>query len=165
MGNSGILPTTLFSVPTASETGQEINTEKIAIEIHLEVNEVRELYGLKALGWSSLIAEIAKKHSQDMSDRNYLSHISPEGNDVGDRFEQAHFYCKKNLPNGDILKGGENLAEVSYPDDLTGIGSRIVQSWMDSPSHKANLLFESYDKEGIGVVISGDVLRITQNFC
>ncbi|MFQ5572674.1 MAG: CAP domain-containing protein, partial [Nitrosopumilaceae archaeon] len=115
--------------------------------------------------WSSTIAEIAKKHSQDMSERNYLSHISPEGNDVADRYEQANFVCKRELSNGDILKGGENLAEVSFPDELTGVGSRIVQSWMESPSHRANLLFDAYGKEGIGIVISGDVMYITQNFC
>jgi len=45
------------------------------------------------------------------------------------------------------------------------MGSRIVQSWMDSPSHKQNLLFKEYGREGIGVVISGETLYITQNFC
>jgi len=165
MGNSGILPTSLFSILSVSESEEKIDTEKIALEIHFEVNQVRELYGLNPLAWSDTIAEIAKKHSQDMSDRNYLSHISPEGNDVSDRFKQANFYCKKNLPNGDLLKGGENLAELSNPNDLTGIGSRIVQSWMDSSSHRDNLLFKVYDTEGIGVVVSGGVLHITQNFC
>ena len=100
-----------------------------------------------------------------MSERNYLSHISPEGKDVTDRYEQANFVCARELSNGDILKGAENLAEISYPDDLTGIGTRVIQSWMDSPSHRENLLFKEYGKEGIGVVISDDVLHITQNFC
>lgn len=164
IGNPGIL-SSFFSEPDTNEVGRGISTEKIAFEIHYEVNEVRKLHGLKSLSWSSTIAEIAKKHSQDMSDRNYLSHISPEGNDIADRYEQANFVCKRELSNGDILKGGENLAEVSFPDELTGVGSRIVQSWMDSPSHRANLLFDAYGKEGIGIVISGDVMLITQNFC
>ncbi|MFB3113856.1 MAG: CAP domain-containing protein [Nitrosopumilaceae archaeon] len=163
--NSGILSNDLFSEPNTTKDERKMSTEQIAFDIHYEVNEVRKLHGLKPQPWSSTIAEIAKKHSQDMSERNYLSHISPEGNDVAYRYEQANFVCARELSNGDILKGAENLAEISYPDDLTGIGTRIVQSWMDSPSHKQNLLFKEYGKEGIGVVISEDVLYITQNFC
>ncbi len=165
IGNSGILSNDLFSEPNTTKEERKISAEQIAFDIHYEVNEVRKLHGLKPLSWSSTITEIAKKHSQDMNERNYLSHISPEGEDVADRYEQANFVCKKELSNGDILKGGENLAEISYPDELTGMGSRIVQSWMDSPSHKQNLLFKEYGREGIGVVISVETLYITQNFC
>ncbi len=165
IGNSGILSNDLFSEPNTTKEERKMSAEEIAFDIHYEVNEVRKLHGLKPLSWSSTITEIAKKHSQDMNERNYLSHISPDGEDVADRYEQANFVCKKELSNGDILKGGENLAEISYPDDLTGMGSRIVQSWMDSPSHKQNLLFKEYGREGIGVVISGETLYITQNFC
>lgn len=165
IGNSGILSNDLFSEPNTTKEERKMSAEEIAFDIHYEVNEVRKLHGLKPLSWSSTITEIAKKHSQDMNERNYLSHISPEGEDVADRYEQANFVCKKELSNGDILKGGENLAEISYPDELTGMGSRIVQSWMDSPSHKQNLLFKEYGREGIGVVISGETLYITQNFC
>jgi len=165
IGNSGILSNELFSEPNTTKEERKMSTEQIAFDIHYEVNDVRKLHGLKPLSWSSTIAEIAKKHSQDMNEQNYLSHISPEGKDVADRYEQANFVCARELSNGDILKGAENLAEVSYPDDLTGIGTRIVQSWMDSPSHRENLLFKEYGKEGIGIVISNDVLHITQNFC
>ncbi len=165
IGNSGILSNDLFSEPNTTKEERKISAEQIAFDIHYEVNEVRKLHGLKPLSWSSTITEIAKKHSQDMNERNYLSHISPEGEDVADRYEQANFVCKKELSNGDILKGGENLAEISYPEELTGMGSRIVQSWMDSPSHKQNLLFKEYGREGIGVVISVETLYITQNFC
>lgn len=163
MGNSGIL----FNeqIEPTTPTGLKIDSKQIALDIHHEVNEVRKLHGLKPLSWSDKIATIAKKHSQDMSERNYLAHISPEGEDVADRYEKANFVCARELDNGDILKGGENLAEVSFPDELNGVGVRIVQSWMDSPSHRANILFDGYGVEGIGIVISGEMLHITQNFC
>ncbi len=164
IGNSGLLSNDLFS-ESSTVTGQKIDTQEIAFDIHNEVNEVRKLHGLKPLSWSNAITEIAKKHSQDMNERSYLSHISPEGEDVADRYKKANFVCAKELSNGDVLKGGENLAEISYPDDFTGIGTRIVQSWMDSPSHRENLLFKEYRAEGIGVVVSGEVIYITQNFC
>jgi uncharacterized protein YkwD len=164
IGNSGIVSNDIFSEPN-TVTKQKIDVRQIAFDVHDEVNKVRKLHGLKSLYWSSTIAEIAEKHSLDMSERGYLSHISPDGKDVADRYEKANFVCARELSNGDVLKGGENLAEVSYPDDLTGISSRIVQSWMDSPSHKKNLLFNGYGSEGIGIVISGETIHITQNFC
>lgn len=164
IGNSGIFSSEVFlDENNANEI--KIDSNQIAMNIHQEVNEVRKLYGLEQLSWSSKIAEIAKKHSKDMSERNYLSHISPEGEDVADRYEKGNFVCARELDNGDILKGGENLAEVSFPESLDGIGMRIVQSWMDSPSHRKNILFDGYGMEGIGVVISEDMLHITQNFC
>lgn len=163
IGNSGLFSNQVLSEQNTSE--RIIDANHIAMDIHHEVNEVREMYGLKTLSWNSKIAEIAKKHSKDMSERNYMSHVSPEGEDVADRYEKANFVCAQELSNGDILKGGENLAEVSYPEDLNGIGMRIVQSWMDSPSHKKNILYDEYRTEGIGVVVSGDMLHITQNFC
>jgi len=126
---------------------------------------VRKLYGLKTLSWIDIIAEIAKKHSQDMSERNYFAHESPEGDDVADRYKKANLVCARQLSNGDGLRGGEDLAKISFPDDPTGIDTRIVQSWLDSPSHRKNLLFKEYGTEGIGVIISGDTLYITQNFC
>lgn len=164
IGNSEILSIDLM-LESSTSTNPIIDSKQIAFDIHHEVNEVRKLHGLKPLSWSNTIAEIAKKHSQDMSARNYLSHISPEGEDVADRFQKANFVCARELPNGDVLKGGENLAEVNFPNDRNGIGMRVVQSWMDSPSHRENLLFSRYDSEGIGVVISGDMFHITQNFC
>lgn len=164
IGNSEILSIDLM-LESSTSTNPIIDSKQIAFDIHHEVNEVRKLHGLKPLSWSNTIAEIAKKHSQDMSARNYLSHISPEGEDVTDRFQKANFVCARELPNGDVLKGGENLAEVNFPNDRNGIGMRVVQSWMDSPSHRENLLFNRYDSEGIGVVISGDMFHITQNFC
>ena len=161
----GSLTTELFSDHDVKSAEQKISTEQITIDIHYEVNEVRKLHGLDPFNWSNTIAEIAKKHSQDMSERDYLSHISPEGYDVADRYEQANFVCDRKLPTGEILKGGENLAEVSFPGDITSIGERIVESWMDSPTHRENLLFSGYGIEGIGVVLSRDMLYITQNFC
>ena len=85
----------ITSVGLDKKAEQQIDTERIAFEIHAEVNKVRELHGLESLSWSSAISEIAEKHSQDMNDRNYLDHISPEGHDVVDRYKEGNFVCKK----------------------------------------------------------------------
>jgi len=142
-----------------------IDTEKIALEVHWFVNEQRDLHGLNPVAWDSSLAEIAKKHSHDMINRIYYSHYTPDGKDVVDRYADVNFECNISIPDGKILKGGENLALISGLGEPTGLGKRIVESWMLSPEHRKNLLYSFYENEGIGAVISNNELYITQNFC
>lgn len=142
-----------------------IDTEKIALEVHWFVNEQRDLHGLNPVAWDSSLAEIAKKHSHDMINRIYYSHYTPDGKDVVDRYADVNFECNISIPDGKILKGGENLALISGLGEPTGLGKRIVESWMLSPEHRKNLLYSFYENEGIGVVVSNNELYVTQNFC
>ena len=142
-----------------------IDTEKIALEVHWFVNEQRDLHGLNPVAWDSSLAEIAKKHSHDMINRIYYSHYTPDGKDVVDRYADVNFECNISIPDGKILKGGENLALISGLGEPTGLGKRIVESWMLSPEHRKNLLYSFYENEGFGAVISNNELYITQNFC
>jgi len=63
------------------------------------------------------------------------------------------------------LKGGENLALISGLGEFEDMGERIVDSWMLSPEHKKNILYNYYESEGIGVIVADDELYVTQNFC
>ena len=46
------------------------------------------------------------------------------------------------------------------------IAQSTVDGWMDSLDHRKNILDETFDQEGIGVVIAeDDKVFITQNFC
>jgi len=140
----------------------KLDTQKIARDIHWFVNEQRDLHGLYPVAWNPSLSEIAKKHSQDMIDRIYYSHYSPEGKD---RYEDANFECEVSIPDGKILRGGENLALITGLEDFEGLGKRIVESWMLSPEHKKNILYNYYESEGIGVIVADDELYVTQNFC
>ncbi len=142
-----------------------VDTEKIALEIHWFINEQRDSHGLNPVAWDSSLAEIAKKHSQDMLNRIYYSHYTPDGKDVADRYADANFECNISIRDGKILKGGENLALISGLEEPTGLGKRIVESWMLSPEHRKNLLYSFYENEGIGTVVSNNELYVTQNFC
>jgi len=143
----------------------ELDTQKIARDIHWSVNEQRDLHGLNPVAWNPSLSEIAKKHSQDMIDRIYYSHYSPEGKDVADRYEDANFKCEISIQDGKTLRGGENLALITGLEEPEGLGERIVESWMLSPDHKKNLLYNYYENEGIGVIVFHDELYVTQNFC
>ena len=55
------------------------------------MNVERVNNGLPPLVWSDKLAEAGKMHSQDMADRNYLSHYSPEGEGVENRLNKVKY--------------------------------------------------------------------------
>ena len=70
--------------------------------------------------WSDVLYSTAASHAQDMLDKNYFGHISRDGKDVGDRFDEHGYKWQY---------AGENLGE--------GQNSfrEVVKDWLDSPSH------------------------------
>jgi len=51
---------------------------------------------------------------------------------------------------------------VNWPSFLSGA---MVDGWMESPGHRANMLSPSYRYIGIGVAFDGKYYRATQDFC
>lgn len=128
--------------------------------IHQRVNLVRKDHGLDPLEYNEAIAAVAREHSQDMAERDYFAHVSPEGDGPDDRLDDF-------FP-GHCQGIGENIASVGrFPgDDTDAVAERVVSGWMESPPHRENLLREAFDEEGIGVAISeDDQVLATQNFC
>jgi len=72
------------------------------------------------LTWSSTLMSSALFHARDMKRRNYFSHYSPNGNDIGDRLDAVGYkwsYCGENLGVGQ-----QNFDEV-------------FEDWIKSQSH------------------------------
>ncbi|NET86188.1 MAG: CAP domain-containing protein [Moorea sp. SIO1F2] len=65
-------------------------------EIHRLVNQDRKTYSLLQLFLDSDLSEIARKHSQDMANRKFFSHQTPEGKSPTDRAIAAGYTCRKN---------------------------------------------------------------------
>lgn len=103
------------------------------------VNQERSKAGSKPLIWKDNLADVARKHSQDMFARGYFSHFSPEGKDVGDRLEAAGI---------SYTYAGENLA-------LAPTLVRAHTGLMNSEGHRRNILDPAFGKIGIGVVDGG----------
>jgi len=103
------------------------------------VNEERKKLGIRELIWMPEIVPVSRGHAQDMWERHYFSHVSPEGHDVGDRLIAAGI--KYNL-------AGENLAMA--PTLLTA-----HNGLMNSEGHRANILDPEFKKVGIGVIDNG----------
>lgn len=123
-------------------------------------NEARRRNGLTALDPDERLAETARKHSDDMLRRDYFSHTSPDGQTVKDRLFDSPAVAKA------ISRAGENIYGGSGQDysDIKTISRVIVDGWMSSPGHRANILSPNYTHLGVGVSILGKDIRATQNF-
>ncbi len=127
--------------------------------IHELANEFRADQGIDPVEFHGEIAAIARAHSEDMIERGYFSHESPDGEEASDRL--AEFYP------GYCMGIGENIAHVpggSETDSHT-VAERVLSVWTESAGHRRNLLRESFDEEGIGVAFSAERVVITQKFC
>ncbi|WP_458207455.1 CAP domain-containing protein [Haladaptatus sp. NG-SE-30] len=139
--------------------------------IHVYVNEERSERGLAPLEFDVGLREVARGHSTEMARKNYFAHVSPSGDDPGDRYRDADYYC---------LRGaGENIAYTYFDRQVrteTGAVVRyrtaeelargVVSQWMNSTGHRENLLSENWEREGIGVYYTeSGRLFATQNFC
>ncbi|PRQ08606.1 Cysteine-rich secretory protein family protein [Enhygromyxa salina] len=87
------------------------------------------------LTWEAALTCAARVHSKDMADNNYFSHTNQQGNGPGWRLGQAGY---------DGGGWGENIA-AGYPSP-----SDVVQGWLDSDGHCANMLNGSFTLIGVG---------------
>jgi uncharacterized protein YkwD len=113
------------------------------------VNEERTKRGLKALIADPELVPVARAHSQDMFERGYFSHYTPEGKDPFDRMKASGIR---------YYSAGENLA--------LGQTLKIChEGLMNSPGHRANILNPSYGRLGIGILDGGAYgIMISQEF-
>ena len=113
------------------------------------VNKERVKRGLRALKADPELRTVARRHSNDMFNRGYFSHISPEGLSPFDRMASGHV---------SFLLAGENLA-LAQTLQIAHAGL------MKSPGHRANILNPGFGRLGIGVLDGGIYgLMFTQNF-
>ncbi len=126
--------------------------------IYQLTNEVRRKHHLSPLDKDNALVVTARGHSDDMLKRNYFSHVNPDGKTVKDRVVPA--------TSRTTVRAGENIWSGSGYDysDYKLMARMIVDSWMSSPGHRANLLNPTYTHLGVGVAVLGKEIRATQNF-
>lgn len=100
-------------------------------------NEERAKAGLAPVKENSLLDAAAEAKAKDMFAENYWAHYSPSGKDPWSFILQAGYK---------FSFAGENLARNFYTS------SDVVQAWMNSPSHRENILNPHYQDIGIAVV-------------
>ncbi len=119
------------------------------------VNDQRVRAGVVPLQFSPRLMAAARNHSRDMAARRYLGHDSPAGDTPADRVRAAGI-------NYDEL--GENVYR-GYAPDAGALPERVVNAWMQSPAHRANLLSPDFRLGAVGITRAdnGDYY-VTQDF-
>jgi uncharacterized protein YkwD len=111
------------------------------------VNIQRAAAGCGALAGDAALADLARAHSADMRDRNFFSHTNPEGLDPFQRAARAGLVAR-----------AENIA-YGQPDPAA-----VMDAWMNSPGHRANILDCSLTRLGVGMAAGPGGPWWTQDF-
>jgi uncharacterized protein YkwD len=108
-------------------------------------NKVRAEHDLPSLRENRRLRKAAVGHSKDMVKDGFFEHTTPDGTTMVDRILRAKYVRED---QGWAL--GENLA---WGTGSLGTPRGVVDSWMNSPGHRANLLKRSFRDVGIGIVL------------
>ena len=131
-----IYPGDKVTVPLKNETVTSYEQQVIDL-----VNNIRVQNGLKKLTSNWELSRIARYKSQDMHDRNYFSHTSPT---YGSPFDMIKSFGLS------YRTAGENIAKGQRTPQ------EVVNAWMNSSGHRANILNASYTQIGVGYYANGN---------
>ena len=130
-----IYPNQILNIPTTDAS--VTNYEKEVIRL---VNEIRVQNGLRELTYDWELCRVARYKSQDMKDNRYFSHTSPT---YGSPFQMMKSFGIT------YRTAGENIAKGQATPQA------VVNAWMNSSGHRANILNSSFTHIGVGYVADG----------
>ncbi|MDY3871081.1 MAG: SafA/ExsA family spore coat assembly protein [Clostridiaceae bacterium] len=131
-----IYPGQILQIPQLESTVSSYESEVIRL-----VNEIRQQNGLRPLAANWELSRVARYKSQDMRDNGYFSHNSPT---YGTPFQMLSAFGLS------YRTAGENIAK-GYASPQA-----VVNGWMNSSGHRANILNASYTQIGVGYVSGGN---------
>lgn len=131
-----IYPGQILNIPTTDDN--TLNYEKEVVRL---VNEIRAENGLKELTYDWELSRVARYKSQDMKDNRYFSHTSPV---YGSPFQMMKSFGIKYRTAGENIARGQTTPQI------------VVNAWVNSSGHRANILNSSFTKIGVGYVASGN---------
>ncbi|WP_233521336.1 sigma-70 family RNA polymerase sigma factor [Streptomyces triticagri] len=100
------------------------------------VNTERAKQGCGPVTANSTLHEAGRRHSADMAARDFFDHTNPDGKDPGDRITAAGYRWSTY---------GENIARGQQT------AAQVIEGWMNSEGHRANILNCSFKEIGIGI--------------
>ncbi len=131
-----IYPGQIINIPKVNSTALSYEEQVVKL-----VNQARAQNGLKPLTANWELARMARYKSQDMHDKNYFSHTSPT---YGSPFDMMRSFGIS------YRAAGENIA-MGYATPQA-----VMNAWMNSPGHRANILNPSFTQIGVGYVANGN---------
>lgn len=131
-----IYPGQILQIPQLDSTVSSYEAEVVRL-----VNSIRQKNGLQPLAVNWELSRVARYKSQDMLDNGYFSHTSPT---YGSPFQMIKAFGLS------YRSAGENIAK-GYASPQA-----VVNGWMNSSGHRANILSASYTQIGVGYVSQGN---------
>ena len=128
---SSILP--LFSGHTLVWSAGLVGKEAEVIQL---TNSIRQEHGASILSVSNQLNFSAEAKANDMATNGYFNHADQNGNRLGYWITATGY---------NYLRAGENLAKGF------STSTALVQAWVNSPTHYANLINANYREIGIGI--------------
>ena len=122
------------SLPETDKPDNEVEVNKLAYEVFELVNQERAKAGLKALEMDTNLQKAADLRAQEISKK--FSHTRPDGSSFSTVLGEFGIKYKK---SGENIAYGYNTAE------------KVMNAWMNSQGHRANILNSDFEKIGIGV--------------
>ena len=129
-----IYPGQRITLPGTGDASSEAEVVRL-------VNQARSRNGLPPLTENRELSRVARYKSQDMKDRGYFSHTSPT---YGTPFQMLRAFGLS------YRYAGENIA-MGYASPQA-----VVEGWMNSSGHRANILSPNFTKIGVGYVAKGN---------
>jgi uncharacterized YkwD family protein len=124
---------------STKHTGYQLNTsEKKVVTL---VNQERTKNGLPALKIDTTLSKMARMKSEDMQKNHYFDHTSPT---YGSPFDMMKKFGIS------YSSAGENIAMGQTSP------AEVMNAWMNSPGHRANILNKSYTSIGVGYDAAGN---------
>lgn len=131
-----IYPGQRLNIPQLSSEVQSFEAEVVRL-----VNEQRAKNGLSALTLNWELSRVARYKSEDMARNRYFSHTSPT---YGSPFEMIRSFGLS------YRSAGENIAYGQRTP------AAVMDAWMNSSGHRANILNSSYTQIGVGYYANGN---------
>ena len=131
-----IYPGQVLTIPQVEEAVLAYENEVIRL-----VNAERSKNGLSPLTANWELSRVARYKSQDMADNGYFSHTSPTYGTPFQMMKSFGLSCRT---------AGENIAYGQRTPQA------VVNAWMKSSGHRANILSSSFTQIGVGDVASGN---------
>ncbi len=131
-----IYPGQVLNIPQVSQAVRAYEQEVVRL-----VNAQRAQNGLKPLAENWELSRVARYKSADMASRRYFSHESPT---YGTPFQMIRAFGLS------FRSAGENIAYGQRTP------AAVVNAWMNSSGHRANILSSSYTQIGVGYHEAGN---------
>ena len=134
INNEGVTYLESEAVALANLSESDTGLRKVAIDAYNQVNDERASAGLSGLKWDQNLETVSAVRAKECSQK--FSHTRPNG---------SQWYTVNSK-----IQGGENLA---FGFDTAG---DAVEAWMNSPTHRDNILYDEFTKVAIAIYQDDD---------